>query len=874
MAFKYDFSKFNNHELNLIAKELLEREYGYLLQIEVQLFGSKEIERINKVDLIQFVDNQIDNYDVVVEVKRFKELRLPNYNSIRDKLSFINEFLDCNHIILFLFDKHKVLINNLKRDLAHIDKLEIIDMNWIESVLDSEKEIVDKWNLGNGVSGEQPIAEHAEEDIESKGKKSEALARENEASKKHKLLKRSDDILKYLYTKYSKDNDFRFWLRQKDSTRSKEKRLSNGQWFQGSDYIYVGFSGITDQRNKTQSIGFVVVFDVLGKEEFYLEIVFPNETRSLFLDCYNEIYSALMENFGGISSQPDNKYRFNLFEEDWKSALDLFLNNYKPVIDSVISSHSLSKDFEIPVSKFKRTLVNVLKIREDLYPDDPIDPINSIQRSSYNHIPASKRKPVIGVDLLAKEVAKFLQNLSGDSAMIFGIFGRWGRGKTFLFNQVWKELEKDNHFIRVDFHAWLHQETPATWGYLYEVIAKRFYDCADNWWYRQWNTFILNCKRDPKGEIWVLVITLIVSLALYFKSGISNWLIGISSASSLLALTSLMLKWLKANSTQAKNIYKKYTQRHSFAQLLGTQSEVKKELKTLLKVWMKEKNQSFDERILLFVDDIDRCSEEKIVQVIDSIRIILEDSEIAKRLLVVIAVDERILKRAIKIKYERTLEEKGSLEMDILVREYLDKLFLAGIKLGNLNKNERAEIFNSLVEGKVSAINAQEKDNDKPSIDEETDKKTSTGLDSMDSESLRSLVQGQTPYIEQSINRVENNDSGENRIELSSDEWKELELQIRLMNDLTPRQIRIFYLRYLLGREFYMSLRSNPRWSKKELKVMIRILAYLYKQDLINNSIQDLIFNKWTDVNVNEWKELSSSERVNFVEILDIVVPY
>ena len=50
-----------------------------------------------------------------------------------------------------------------------------------------------------------------------------------------------------------------------------------------------------------------------------------------------------------------------------------------------------------------------------------------------------------------------------------------------------------------------------------------------------------------------------------------------------------------------------------------------------------------EDKILLFVDDIDRCSIEKMIKVIESLRIILENKEIQQRVIVLCSVDSNKL---------------------------------------------------------------------------------------------------------------------------------------------------------------------------------------------------------------------------------------
>ncbi|OYU79939.1 MAG: hypothetical protein CFE23_11835 [Flavobacterium sp. BFFFF1] len=65
-----------------------------------------------------------------------------------------------------------------------------------------------------------------------------------------KLIKLSNDVLDYLLNYKKQNSDFTFSLRKRDSVQSKDKRLENGQWFQGSNYIYVPLFSRGDSARK------------------------------------------------------------------------------------------------------------------------------------------------------------------------------------------------------------------------------------------------------------------------------------------------------------------------------------------------------------------------------------------------------------------------------------------------------------------------------------------------------------------------------------------------------------------------------------------------------------------------------------------------
>ena len=74
---------------------------------------------------------------------------------------------------------------------------------------------------------------------------------------------------------------------------------------------------------------------------------------------------------------------------------------------------------------------------------------------------------------------------------------------------------------------------------------------------------------------------------------------------------------------------KKYTKRKSYTHYLGIQNEIEEDLQILLQSMVCKVDKS---RVILYIDDIDRCNSHKLISIIESLRTILENPEIQERL--------------------------------------------------------------------------------------------------------------------------------------------------------------------------------------------------------------------------------------------------
>ena len=136
----------------------------------------------------------------------------------------------------------------------------------------------------------------------------------------------------------------------------------------------------------------------------------------------------------------------------------------------------------------------------------------------------------------------------------------------------------------------------------------------------------------------------------------------------------------------ATDLINHYGKTKNYSNYLGFQNEIEKELKYLINTYITENN----ERLILFIDDLDRCDEKMIINIMDSLRLVLEDSDINKKLSIITAVDERILLKSIRYKYFDKQISKNCIND----KEYIEKFFLLGLKLNYLSDRDKLELTN------------------------------------------------------------------------------------------------------------------------------------------------------------------------------------
>lgn len=89
-------------------------------------------------------------------------------------------------------------------------------------------------------------------------------------------------------------------------------------------------------------------------------------------------------------------------------------------------------------------------------------------------------------------------------------------------------------------------------------------------------------------------------------------------------------------------------------------------------------------RVLLVVDDLDRCSSNEIVDLIDGVKLMLEDEKVGKRVQALILADPRVLNRAIASRFSDLINNDGKPDPAALtrvVREHMEKVFLCHFRM-------------------------------------------------------------------------------------------------------------------------------------------------------------------------------------------------
>lgn len=314
--------------------------------------------------------------------------------------------------------------------------------------------------------------------------------------------------------------------------------------------------------------------------------------------------------------------------------------------------------------------------------------------------------------------------------------------------------------------------------------------------------------------------------------------------------------------SKAFNIIKKYGVRATFKDNLGIQAEIQKEIIHLVSVWTDSNKEN--RKIVLFVDDLDRCKEERTIEIIDSLRIILDDEEVKEKLIVICAIDDRILKRAIHKKYS----DVGEVHAGMLVKEYIDKLFIFTLKLASLNNTEAREFFGNLTKNDIrepskKAMNQGRRDAPTISTRQQATSETERLPSSLE---VASVDQDRTPRI--TLQTLK---------EISEHELKRLMESLTFMVSPTPRRIKIVYYRYLFAKNILIAKHPTPNdnsfWLRQQNQgTLMKLLILLSDKDSaeIGSLRKTALIDNGPELKV-PILDSESVDRVEFLKLLDVL---
>lgn len=304
----------------------------------------------------------------------------------------------------------------------------------------------------------------------------------------------------------------------------------------------------------------------------------------------------------------------------------------------------------------------------------------------------------------AKQLAKYICNDSMNNSFNIGVIGEWGTGKSTFLKMIEENINKDkenkneNIYI-LEYDASTYSEQNQIWASIAKILFEKF---EKEKMFSHLRYSFQKLLGDWKQVVSKIGIAIVVFIFIISFNNMSDWirckndLLGnisfyVSSITGIiLAVTQIIIPVIKEALDISIPLSKKILsgfQFPSFVEILGTREKVTDELNTLFKAWLPKEEQ----KIVIFVDELDRCTEKGICEFFQAIQLFFQ----TKKIIFVFAIEFSHLKKALA----KNLKISGE-EIEKGVIRYLDKYVSMVIPMQNYNI-----LYEDLIENLIEQVN-------------------------------------------------------------------------------------------------------------------------------------------------------------------------
>nr|QNO50049.1 hypothetical protein LAFMFFPE_00001 [Methanosarcinales archaeon ANME-2c ERB4] len=238
----------------------------------------------------------------------------------------------------------------------------------------------------------------------------------------------------------------------------------------------------------------------------------------------------------------------------------------------------------------------------------------------------------LGFDDYVDILLELIGNFDVRSPLTIGIHGRWGSGKTSLMRMVKKRFEDDEGVKTVWFNAWAYGDEPIGLALLQQIL----------------NEFQKEEKLTVKG------IRLLGNIG---KLG---------TDAVLRKTTTITLK-------EAEDL---------FENSIGIKSTLRDDFEAAIDECLEDMG-----RLVVFIDDLDRCLPEKTIEILEVIKLFLD----VPKCIFVIGVEKEAIERGIEVRY-KSKEQK----IPISGQDYIEKIIQVPFTLPPIKEEDMADFIENL----------------------------------------------------------------------------------------------------------------------------------------------------------------------------------
>jgi photosystem II stability/assembly factor-like uncharacterized protein len=347
------------------------------------------------------------------------------------------------------------------------------------------------------------------------------------------------------------------------------------------------------------------------------------------------------------------------------------------------------------------------------YTAPPLEKERNIEDKGASDAPVEKGdQDRLNFEPVAKALAKFLQNQSTTAPLVLAVTGKWGTGKSSLMGLLANELRSKFRVRSVWFNAWHHQNEENLLAALLENIRQQAVPPLHTLHGMKFRV-LLACARYRKrwmsssiwlaffvaaiGYIWVAPnagwAQFVAWVKMLTKDGSDLDNVGALSGASGVALIAVAVKVflsLRAFGVNPAALMattaNQFKLRDASAQA-GFRFQFQREFEEVT-----TSLERIDKRMLIFIDDLDRCQPDKVIQILEAVNFLTSSG----KCYIVLGMDRDYVESAVGLSFEKIAQEiaehdagssqgNGKQQRQEFARRYMKKLLNLEIPIPSLD---------------------------------------------------------------------------------------------------------------------------------------------------------------------------------------------
>jgi len=265
--------------------------------------------------------------------------------------------------------------------------------------------------------------------------------------------------------------------------------------------------------------------------------------------------------------------------------------------------------------------------------------------------------------------------------------------------RAWQDVEREavNDVVIVAFNAWRYQDSTQIWAGLASTVTTRLEAALPA--LKRRLTFAAYAWRNRRAEVVsdllvpTAVAVVVVVLAFVGAESLQEWIKrqsesnalarvvrGVLPGGALVVASLLLIGRVRRVLQPVSERVLSYMRRPDYRDQMGYQHRV---LDDLSFVYGRLRHSRPHSRVVVFIDDLDRCSDDKIMEILQAINLILGESEF----FVVLGIETQMIHRAIQRHY--AAQGDGQLPKDF-AEQYLRKIIQLPFHLPTATSEQQA----------------------------------------------------------------------------------------------------------------------------------------------------------------------------------------